>query len=759
MKPSSHAVAMLIAAYRKILNHDFLLKSQDMVIPQGKTLLSCLAVPLAVGALSMSGSAYAYVPVNTKISVNGIEVNENNATTEFKAGDSTTAAKYTPTGHRGNVAGNYNGTGNTTNLTLTVNSGFTVGNAYGAYFNTTGTDTEDYTLTITGGGPVINAYGGYSDSGSANYNTLNIEGGTIRDLAGGGYVASGTGSANYNTVNISGGTIWGYIFGGASGVGSANYNTVNITDGTLNAMVLGGYVESGSGSASNNKVFIAGGDFGYGVKIAGGVSEGGTATGNAVYLNYSNASTPETDTLDLSSSTVYGGMVGGSGVDTSNSIFASGIVKVNSISGFNALTLNVSSVNLMDNFSGDSSEGAEKAVIISTSDVDLSSKTLTLTSTDSSLSGNYALIYSSGSTGVTEASTVTVNGTFTSATYTVSKTSDSKLLYVNAGGGSSDDPVTPSSSTYTKEAETLSAAHLSSAAVAVSMNSFSATEGMASAVTAASTTTNGSGIATFGAVGGGSLTYKVGSHIDVDSFNATVGGAKLFDNINEGDALTVAAFIDMGIGHSRSHVINTSASSDNKVFGIGTGIKYQFACGAFADATARIGRAKAEFKGAYSRTGLQTEYDSKTTYYGFSLGGGYNFDITEELTLSPYARYTFTRNGSDTVSLKGISNKLHLDAVNAHSVRTGLDGLYKFTDTFALKAGLAVEHTWDGDAKSQLGGVNLATPSISGTSGIMDLGVRFTPSGAPGWDFEIGATGRVGDVHGVTGQIKALYVF
>ncbi len=140
-------------------------------------------------------------------------------------------------------------------------------------------------------------------------------------------------------------------------------------------------------------------------------------------------------------------------------------------------------------------------------------------------------------------------------------------------------------------------------------------------------------------------------------------------------------------------MINTSASSDNKVFGIGSGIKYQFACGAFADASVRIGRAKAEFKGAYSRTGLKTEYDSKTTYYGFSLGGGYNFDITEDLTLTPYARYTFTRNGSDTVSLKGISNKVHLDAVNAHSVRTGLEGLYKFTDTFALKAGLAVEHT------------------------------------------------------------------
>ena len=693
MKPSSHALAMLTEAYRNILQRDFILNQLGKF--KGKAAL--LALPFAlVGGLAFSGSAYAEV----KTTVYDSAVSTSQATSATTAGSENTAAQYTASNSGGTVAGTYNGYGNTTNLTLTVESGKTVTTAYGGFKGVNQGNAEGYTLTITGSGTVAKAYGGYSDTGSANGNTVNISGGTF----------SHDDDASRR------------IFGGFSG---------------------------GSGSASGNSVFISGGTFtGSGIICGGRVgTTGGTATDNKVYLNYSDASTPETDTLNLSGYSVIGGYVGSSAVNTSNSIYASGIVRVNSISGFNALTLNVSSVNLMENFSGSSSEGAEKAVIISTNSVDLSSRTLTLTSTDSELSGNYALIYSDA--GVTEPSTVKVSGTFTEATYTVSKTSDSKLLYTNA----------KASATYTKEAETLSAANLSSAAIAVSQNSFSATEGMSSAVAAAAGTTNSSGVAAFGAVGGGSLTYKIGSHIDVDSFNATVGGAKLFDDINEGDALTVAAFIDMGIGHSRSHVINTSASSDNKVFGIGTGIKYQFACGAFADATARIGRAKAEFKGAYSRTGLKTEYDSKTTYYGFSLGGGYNFDLTQELTLSPYARYTFTRNGSDTVSLKGISKKLHFEAVEAHSVRTGLDGLYKLTDTFALKAGLAVEHTWDGDARSQLGGVNLATPSISGTSGIMDLGIRFTPSGAKGWDFEVGATGRVGDVHGVTGQIKALYVF
>ena len=145
--------------------------------------------------------------------------------------------------------------------------------------------------------------------------------------------------------------------------------------------------------------------------------------------------------------------------------------------------------------------------------------------------------------------------------------------------------------------------------------------------------------------------------------------------------------------------------ADNKLFGIGIGAQYQFSCGAFLDSSLRVGHADSEFKVAYQRTGKEAKYDSDTVYFGFSLGGGYNFDITEELTLTPYARYMFTCNGSDTakVNLEGLTdNSLHLDAVKAHTARAGLDGLYKFTDTFALKAGLAVEYTWDGDAKSQL---------------------------------------------------------
>ena len=169
MKPSSHALAMLNAAYRKILNHDFLLRSQDMAIPQGKTLLSCLAVPVALGTLAFGNSAYA-----SKIY---ITIGNSSKAQEVTDGKFTAVATEADPDYT-RVAGTYDNWegSNTTNLALTVNSNVTLSQAYGG-FSTSG-DASDYTLTITGSGTVSKAYGGYvnSGTGSANNNTVNITG-------------------------------------------------------------------------------------------------------------------------------------------------------------------------------------------------------------------------------------------------------------------------------------------------------------------------------------------------------------------------------------------------------------------------------------------------------------------------------------------------------------------------------------------------------------------------------------------------------
>ncbi|MCR5085040.1 MAG: autotransporter outer membrane beta-barrel domain-containing protein, partial [Succinivibrionaceae bacterium] len=287
------------------------------------------------------------------------------------------------------------------------------------------------------------------------------------------------------------------------------------------------------------------------------------------------------------------------------------------------------------------------------------------------------------------------------------------------------------------------------------LNSFSSADGLDAAAESAG---QADGVAAFGALGGGRLRYEVGSHVSVTSFNATVGAAKML-SVNDGDALTVAAFLDLGTGTSKPHVGNSSASADNTLYGAGLGARYSLKGGAFLDASARLGRARAEFDGRYTRTGLETKYDSRATYYGLSLGGGYRLGVNDALALTPYARYTLTHLGSDTVSLKGLTSRLRLGSVTAHTLRAGVDAKWRLSSTAALTCGLAVEKTWKGRAESQLGGIDLKAPSLSGTSGIVDLGVAITPQAAKGLSLSLGVSGRVGDVRGATGTLRVAYAF
>ncbi len=131
----------------------------------------------------------------------------------------------------------------------------------------------------------------------------------------------------------------------------------------------------------------------------------------------------------------------------------------------------------------------------------------------------------------------------------------------------------------------------------------------------------------------------------------------------------------------------------------------------------------------------------------------------DALALTPYARYTLTHPGSDTVSLQGLTSRLHLDPVSAHTLRAGVDAKWRLSNTAALTCGLAEERIWRGRAESQLGGIDLKAPSLSGTSGIIDVGVTLTPEAVKGLSLSLGASGRVGDVRGATGTLRVAYAF
>ena len=141
-------------------------------------------------------------------------------------------------------------------------------------------------------------YGGSVDegSGAVKYNSVEIEGSTVKSGIYGGYTG-GSGSASNNKVTISGGTVGGISYGGYSYYGSANENIVNISGNSVTGGVYGGatsydYYSAVDQTADGNQVTISGSAIVEGV--TGGYSYGkganSHANGNIVTVS-GNAST------------------------------------------------------------------------------------------------------------------------------------------------------------------------------------------------------------------------------------------------------------------------------------------------------------------------------------------------------------------------------------------------------------------------------------------------------------------------------------
>ncbi|GHU19005.1 membrane protein [Betaproteobacteria bacterium] len=234
------------------------------------------------------------------------------------------------------------------------------GNTGTATFPVTDDNTSNNnTLTLGNGsaGPTIadtdvRVAGGYARgdlNGSANDNTLTVNGGTFFDTTygayiRGGWVEAGSGDANSNTVTINGFTQTNdiSIYGGTNlGSGNAAGNIVTISSGNTNNFlsIYGG--DANTGDATSNIVNIAGGgQIGYvyggyttsgnaGVPGAGNiVNVSGYATVGSVYgsyaRNYSGTATASGNTVNINGGSVTGRVIGGRAYSNSSTATADG---------------------------------------------------------------------------------------------------------------------------------------------------------------------------------------------------------------------------------------------------------------------------------------------------------------------------------------------------------------------------------------------------------------------------------------------------
>lgn len=688
----------------------------------------------------------------------------------------------------GNVNGNVIGGGKVNGLKGTISN----------------TVTGDASVTISGGtveGVVIG--GGHSKIGQgASGNmaadvkgqaSIQMTGGTVHGVIGGGlsyaYGTNGvdwksTASVGKSEVIITGGTIEAvnYVAGGSSQ--------------SLPVAVVGGGVSWSQNSISNDdsKIALTTTTSSSSVVIDGATVKADIVGGGYAHQTGSTASV-ENASLSISNATlesdsgkvnVYaGGVTSGDAVSSkvtaaqlqitatkvSGSVYTGGS-GANSTVGTSSAALTDTTVSGALNFEGSDETSIVFNGVNSVGSVTGTAQSYAFNAADEQTAA--VLTVKEGAIDLSEAKSIRakakagqtlINGSVTTGedTVVVVETPTGDFTY-NVGAGTGDGMGITSGglqigeSTISGKGEantnskTLSEAFLGSVAFVNQGAEFIADEGLNAAVRAAQ---GAPGFTAFGAIHGGKSRYETGSHVDLRGTSLAAGAAG-----RVGGAL-IAGFVEAGWASSDSHVNGARGDADHDYYGVGAALRYDFSTPFYLEGSVRAGSASTDFDGAFGNA--SAHFESDAFYASAHLGGGYVFKL-DPVQLDLYGRYTVTYLDNDDTDLgTGYGETLSMSSATTHALRIGGRLTGDFSETTSWKVGAAYEHVFDGDAEADIlfGGsaAALDVPSLSGNTGILELGLSVKPSAASPWTADIGVKGYVGDRRGAAGSISVLYAF
>jgi hypothetical protein len=268
------------------------------------------------------------------------------------------------------------------------------------------------------------------------------------------------------------------------------------------------------------------------------------------------------------------------------------------------------------------------------------------------------------------------------------------------------------------------------------------------------------GLSFFSAVSYGHSRHDTGSHIDVDGLSLLLGASYGAD-VSVG-RFTFGAFFELGDGRYDSYNDFTSygdvnGSGDTDYVGGGLLARLDFGKSdsgfTYAEATFRAGRVSVDFES--DDIGIGYRYDLDSTYYGFHVGLGHVFNITDATTLDLYGKWLFTHRGGNDFIAYG--DNIRFDDVNSHRLRAGVKLTTEVNEMFKVYYGAAYEHELDGKARAWVRNLPVAVPELKGGTGIGELGLAVTA--AEGLTLDIGVRGYVGTRRGINGTMNLTYSF
>ena len=703
------------------------------------------------------------------------------------------------TGGHANGSGNNAGTANSNQITVSGTAGNAVvggwsvaGNAqankieitetgtasssvYGGYAIGTGSNSGDASqneVTVRGNaGDVV--IGGYSTKGSADENKVIVTGNhTIGGSVYGGQTTAAAGSANGNTVELStgrtvGGVVYGgyaqgngsasgsassnkvtvsgtvnstatqytgTVFGGYALTGAADNNEVTISGGTIASQVIGGYSSTGnfsSGSASSNTVKIINGST-VSSDIYGGNTGYGTANNNSITIR---------GAVNLSGRTIYGGSSSSGNAKTGNTLrFENTGGNIKAIKNIDVLGVSA----LADN---------SKALTITNGAADdLANTTVRLIAADDGLQVGKQITLLTANAGVITNSTALDQSSL--------KKSSNKFIsydFEEVKGLSNQIAVTVTG----KEADTANARALAESRIAgVALLNQSSDLLIDQGFGAVKF--NGEGVVKdtygFATTGGSSIRYNTGSFVKANGFSLIAGLAQK-TTVDNG-VWHLGAFFENGHSNYSTHNdgVDGAVRGDGDATYNGGGILARFdsAGGMYGEASMRAGSIKNKF-GGFAYNGGTGSYEDRSTYYGAYLGLGQQRQLSKNTSLDIYGKYFYThQQGSD---FEVLGEQVTTAAVKSSRMQLGGRLTKQVTAEVSYYGGVAWEYEFDGAADMAVAGADLAAPSLKGSSGIVEMGIRLKPSKTDKITLDLGVQGHFGKRRGFSGGLQINYSF
>jgi len=290
--------------------------------------------------------------------------------------------------------------------------------------------------------------------------------------------------------------------------------------------------------------------------------------------------------------------------------------------------------------------------------------------------------------------------------------------------------------------------------------------GMAAAVSAGLKEEEKYGLELFGVASTGKMRYDTNPHLDLTSTHLLTGVSRGWELAQR--RLTLGAFFEYGTGSYESQGVYSRGPirGDGSVRYAGGGIlsRMDFAetgRGRFyAEASGRAGTVRNDFNssGLSDFLGNDARFKSDSTYYSLHAGLGYLWNISERAMLDLYGKYFWTRVGGDSLYIS-TGEYLEFENFNSSRLRFGGRFSYAMNESVRYYAGAAWEYEFDGRARASANGVSLGSSSISGGTGIGELGLLITPSETKPLLIDLGIQGYTGKREGVTARLEISWAF